>query len=330
MKRIMAFIAFFIFTTSSYAGEISEAQVRTFLYDWLEAQNTGSYSNYANMYSGNFTGIKRSGSSTVNLNHDTWLKDRKKMFKKKMVVEANNPIMMLAESSATVKFEQIWKSGTYKDKGDKLLNVALEKGKLKIKREEMLFSKSISNKNEENDTSGSNIIASEREAADSFTFRNQHTSIDIDRNDCFTPPKHIVEYYDPQRVYECPAPKGWHLYKIYTNEREWLDIAHGRTVWSTHDTILNEPQNRFGNFPSLGDRVEWRTTSFGEPNALIFRIIAQDPEIDGPNLTRLFVIGLTNIGARFCGMTKSNQKAKEIADKAKNCSAVLPIETLPN
>ena len=154
------------FATSAFAGEISESQVKGFLYEWLEVQNTGSYSKYAAMYSKSFIGIRRSGSSTVNLNHDAWLKDRKKMFKNKMVVEANNTIMMLAESSATVKFEQIWKSGRYKDKGDKLLNVAIENGKLKITREEMLFSKSVTDQNEENDTSDSDdkkIIARERE-----------------------------------------------------------------------------------------------------------------------------------------------------------------------
>ena len=165
--------------------------------------------------------------------------------------------------------------------------------------------------------------------SDSFNFRNQHTSIDTYGNDCFAPPKHIVEHYSPQGVYECPAPEGWHLYFVYTNEREWLDIAHGRTAWSTHDTILNEPENRFGHFPSLGNRVEWRMTKSGEPGALIFRIIAQDPDNDGPNLTRLFVVSLTNDNTRFCGIAKSNQKAKEIADKPMNCSTNLPLEALP-
>lgn len=47
------------------------------------------------------------------------------MFNKRMVVEANNTEIRLTGTTASVNFEQTWGSGTYRDEGDKLLNLTI-------------------------------------------------------------------------------------------------------------------------------------------------------------------------------------------------------------
>lgn len=146
MKNIMTLIAVLLLATSSFAAEITETDVKAFLVSWLTAQNTGSYSNYASMYAAKFQGVKRSGDHTSRFNHDTWLKDRKRMFKNKMNVTAANIRIQTMEASVIVQFEQNWESNGYKDKGDKQLYLVLEKNRLKIAREEMLASKVLAGK----------------------------------------------------------------------------------------------------------------------------------------------------------------------------------------
>ncbi|RII29601.1 MAG: nuclear transport factor 2 family protein [Geobacter sp.] len=314
MKSIMTLITILFLATSAFAAEISEADVKTFLNEWLAAQNTGSYSNYAAIYADNFTGIRRTGTSTYNLNRENWLKDRKKMFKKKMVVEATDPEIKLAGTTASVKFEQTWASGTYKDKGDKLLNLALENGKLKITREEMLFSKVISE------------IKSEV-----GSFHSVFTS--LKNKDCKKiQSDSMISALGSDAVVECPAPNGWRLFVEYDHEeaRSWIRLSFGGVIWSTLEQVWNDDKYEFGHFPNVNSpKAEWRISTTGEPSALIFRVNAQNPENSSLRLTRLFVVSLTNHKPRFCGMAKTNEDARELADNATNCTPMLNKITLP-
>jgi len=310
----MTIITILLLATSAFAAEISEADVKTFLNEWLAAQNTGSYSSYANMYAGSFIGIRRSGSSTYNLNRETWLKDRKKMFKKKMVVETAKPEIKLTGATAVVKFEQIWESGTYKDKGDKLLNLALENGKLKITKEEMLFSKVISGTKSE--------VGS---------FHSVFTS--LKNKDCKKiRSDSMISALGSDAVVECPAPKGWRLFVEYDHEeaRSWIRLSFGGVVWSTLEQVWNNEKYEFGHFPNVNSpHAEWRISKTGEPSALIFRVNAQNPKNSSLSLTRLFVVSLTNNKPCFCGMAKTNEDARELADNATNCTQMLNKSTLP-
>lgn len=147
MKIIMTLITILFLATTSFAAEISETDVKAFLDSWLAAQNKGSYSNYAAMYATRFQGIKRSGDRTSKFNHDKWLHDRKRMFKNKMTVLANNIQIKTLDTTATVTFEQTWESNGYKDKGDKQLYLVFENNLIRIAREEMLASKVLMGKN---------------------------------------------------------------------------------------------------------------------------------------------------------------------------------------
>lgn len=59
---ILAFLLFCI--TPTFAADISEADVKAFLENWLSAQNRGAFADYADLYAGRFLGIKRSGERT--------------------------------------------------------------------------------------------------------------------------------------------------------------------------------------------------------------------------------------------------------------------------
>lgn len=146
---------------------------------------------------------------------------------------------------------------------------------------------------------------------------------------CSKPPASTVAAYDARGLsaQECPAPKGWRLFAVSSDERSWLEIARDHSLWTTEEEVVY--RNEFGHFPNLGaERVEWRMKKPGTPSALIFRISAQDPNrpASGPgatNLSRLFVISLANGAPRFCGTAKTNQEAKAIADNATTCNTAL-------
>lgn len=164
-------------------------------------------------------------------------------------------------------------------------------------------------------------------SAETQSLQSLYTS--IKSTACSKPPASIIAAYDARGLsaQECPAPKGWRLFAVSSDERSWLEIARDRSLWTTEEEVVY--RNEFGHFPNLGaERVEWRMKKPGTPNALIFRISAQDPNrpASGPgamNLSRLFVINLANGAPRFCGTAKTNEEAKTLADNAKACTTAL-------
>jgi hypothetical protein len=111
--------------------------------DWLAAQNSGNFSAYEKAYAARFTGVRRSGARVVRLSRAGWMKDRRRMFQKKMTVSVADVQIIPAGTGAVVTFEQTWASGSYKDVGRKRLVLAPEGGALRIVREEMLESKIV-------------------------------------------------------------------------------------------------------------------------------------------------------------------------------------------
>lgn len=322
MKYFITIITFVLFAASSFAAEISEADVKAFLDKWVTAQNNGAYLEYADMYSNKFVGIRRSGKNKRNLDHDAWLKDRKKMFKNKMIVEMEKIEISLANSTASIRLEQSWESDTYKDKGVKVLNMAFEYGKIKIIREELLFSNVVSTKKKMNSTS---VLSNGSEDTTS-----QFTS--IENKDCHKADTHLLMHFKgAESALECPAPKGWRLFKVYDRdaERSWLNIANKHGAWSTAEQVRLNDKYFFGYFPNIdnGLNIEWKMTKNNIPTALIFRVAATDPNPDsakiGSWLTRLYVISLIGNEPKFCGVAKTNEDAIEIATKASNCTEPL-------
>lgn len=127
---------------------------------------------------------------------------------------------------------------------------------------------------------------------------------------------------------ECDAPKGWRLFVVSSEERSWLELARDASLWSTEEQVVHK--NAFGHFPNIGaEKVEWRLTSTRTPAALIFRIGAQNPQNIDKTLTRLFVLALKDSAPYFCGVAKTNEDARSMAENTVACSIPLPQLQLP-
>jgi len=285
MKSLITIITILFLVTPSLATDISETDVKIFLDNWLTSQNKGSFTDYSYMYSTHFVGVRRSGTKAHNLNHDAWLKDRKKMFNKKMIVKANNPEFTLSGTSASVKFEQIWESSSYKDKGDKLLELTLENGKIKITREEMLFSK----------------------------VENIFTSVYTDlKKDCKDKFSDVGEGQDMPVI--CKGPKN------YMIDVEFSACCEHMEVYGSEDFLLLFPEQIF--VTVMKRKLEWRLAN-GKPFAVIFLIdkykgdITLSPEKAGEVYLVKGLDGFHNIDHEVDNKLHSNPnlEARRLADQ---------------
>ncbi len=118
---------------------LAREDVQALVDAWLAAQNAGDFEAYQGLYAARFTGVKRVGAKTFNFDREGWLKDRERMFKKKVIVEAADTKIASTPRMAVASFTQTWSSGTFKDVGPKQL-VIVQDGGLRIAREEMLSS----------------------------------------------------------------------------------------------------------------------------------------------------------------------------------------------
>ena len=144
----------------------------------------------------------------------------------------------------------------------------------------------------------------------------------------------LRRFTNAESAFECPAPKGWRLFKLYDrdSERSWLNVAKDHDVWSTADQVRINRKYFFGYFPNIdySPHVEWRHSD-GSITALIFRVAVTDPKPvkpGGPELTRLYIIGLKGKEPRFCGTANTNKEAREIADKTTICTEPLLKEPI--
>lgn len=119
----------------------TEAAAKALLDAWLQAQNRGDFASYEQLYAARFTGVKRSGERTRKLGRDGWMLDRAKMFRRPMQVDAANVTIHASANLARVHFDQTWSSGTYRDAGPKELLLVIDRGTVRIGREEMLSSR---------------------------------------------------------------------------------------------------------------------------------------------------------------------------------------------
>jgi hypothetical protein len=152
----------------------------------------------------------------------------------------------------------------------------------------------------------------------------------VKSGDCRKLSTTITAFYESRGLTaeECDAVKGWRLFAVSSDERSWLELARDTALWSSEEQVVH--QNDFGYFPNIGaEKVEWRMTKANNPVALIFRIAAQDPQHTDINLTRLFVLGFKDNTPHFCGVAKSNQEARTLAEKKESCSTALQVKQLP-
>lgn len=137
------------FAATDAHADVSEGAARALLQTWLTAQNDGDFRAYQATYAQKFYGVKRSGPRTTTFDRSGWLKDRERMFRKKMAVSADDVAVRTSADAAVVTFTQTWESGIYKDVGPKQLVMVMEgptppqaalAPRLVIAREELLAS----------------------------------------------------------------------------------------------------------------------------------------------------------------------------------------------
>ncbi|MFO0750540.1 MAG: hypothetical protein U1F43_33455 [Myxococcota bacterium] len=110
------------------------------LTSWVKAQVDGDFAAYMTFYDAGFKGVKRTATAgPKELDLAAWKTDREKMFKAKMEVAAEEPIIAPGDGgTTTVTFVQRWKSGKYADHGQKVLTLKADAGgALKIIGEDM-------------------------------------------------------------------------------------------------------------------------------------------------------------------------------------------------
>jgi ketosteroid isomerase-like protein len=119
---------------------LEEQSVRALVDRWRAAQNDRDFAAYQALYATRMTGVKRVGARVYRFDRAGWIKDRARMFKKPMEVGVDKLAIAVAGPSATVRLEQSFRQGRFRDLGPKQLVVVREGGELRIAREEMLAS----------------------------------------------------------------------------------------------------------------------------------------------------------------------------------------------
>jgi len=147
---------------------------------------------------------------------------------------------------------------------------------------------------------------------------------------CFQPAPEIRQLYARRGlgVVECAVKERlMRLFSVSTEERSWIDIALGDTIWSTEDAVIYAKENQFGYFPNVGSApVEIILNPNLAPIGLIFRVSAQDPNSSAQaigKLTRLFVVGFRQDGACVLGITTENDVGRTWLQKERNCQQPL-------
>src|SRR6476646_8105289 len=90
-RRLVLVAVLFACTTTrgdTGAGDLAP-EARTLVDAWLAAQNKGDFAAYEKLYAKKLTGVRRSGSRTVQLDRAGWMRDRQRMFQKPMKVSAS-------------------------------------------------------------------------------------------------------------------------------------------------------------------------------------------------------------------------------------------------
>ena len=140
--------------------------------------------------------------------------------------------------------------------------------------------------------------------------------------DCRAPPPELQREFAAKDlgVQECPAPADWQLLFVASDANSWLEVRRNDLRWSAEDPVVYDKP--IGLFPNVGGAsvVEWRQDDQGRPQALIFRVVAQDPGDPAGRVSRLFVVRIRQDAACLIGRVPTNEAARTLADGPVSCS----------
>ena len=176
---------------------------------WCKAQTDGDFEAYSVLYTEGFEGVKKAKkkkAKTYDLKG--WLKDRGRMFKKPLHVDCKNPKVTVAEGgeTASVTFEQYWRSPTYADQGDKRLDLKKTADGWRLVGEQMLTSEKWDTK-----------AFRDGSKAPKATFKTDETKVKI-----------------PQMLKDMTTKHGPRCYRkcLKTKPKNWRDV-----ITTNHDFI---------------------------------------------------------------------------------------------
>jgi hypothetical protein len=115
-------------------------KAQKFIVTWLHVQNKRNFKAYGELYSDKYKGVKRAGPKTRFFQKTNWLKDRAKMFKTAMKVQARDVGYTYTGEKIYVAFRQTWETKKWKDTGPKELVLKIEPTGLRAISEEMVES----------------------------------------------------------------------------------------------------------------------------------------------------------------------------------------------
>ncbi len=164
--------------------------------------------------------------------------------------------------------------------------------------------------------------------------------VPIDASACSVPADGIHAHYSDRdlSVIECPAninlhPAPLRLFVVSTDERSWIDLMLGNTLWSSEDEVVYEKDNQFGYFPNIGKTPVEIRVRHHNTIGVIFRVKALAFENNthkpgGPQVSRLFVLGFRKAGLCFLGLARENGAARHLLDSGTDCVRMLKTESL--
>jgi hypothetical protein len=123
--------------------KVSVSQAKKLVKGWLWAQNTSRLQNYGWLYGAVFHGVERGAAGTGSFDRTAWLKDRKKLFSRRNRIRIEDMKVLPVGDTTIVLFQQHRDLGGKVDSGLRELRLGLERGRVVIAREEMLYAQAL-------------------------------------------------------------------------------------------------------------------------------------------------------------------------------------------
>jgi hypothetical protein len=123
--------------------KVSVSQAKKLVKGWLWAQNTSRLQNYGWLYGAVFHGVERGAAGTGSFDRTAWLKDRKRLFSRRNRIRIEDMKVLPVGDTTIVLFQQHRDLGGKVDSGLRELRLGLERGRVVIAREEMLYAQAL-------------------------------------------------------------------------------------------------------------------------------------------------------------------------------------------
>lgn len=113
---------------------LDEREIDNLLRLWENAQDAGDFEGYQSCYAKPFKGVKTTPKGSKEYNYAEWMADRRRMIKQAvgLDIEIKNRQVSIDGETATVEFDQYYRSKSFSDWGPKILKIKRTPGGAKI------------------------------------------------------------------------------------------------------------------------------------------------------------------------------------------------------